>query len=60
MKPDNLYDRMIEMANEGMKKHFPDGFSIWDEANALVARAFGNGPIENLHPGEPGEGDQNR
>lgn len=29
-----------------------DGFTIRDEANALTALAFRNGPIENLHAGK--------
>ena len=29
----------------------PDGFSLRDEANALVAKAFRNGPLERLHAG---------
>ena len=32
-------------------KLFPGGFSHRDEANALVAFAFRNGPIEDLHAG---------
>ena len=32
-------------------KYFPDGFTNRDEANALVAWAFRNGPIEDLHAG---------
>ena len=32
--------------------HFPDGFTIRDEANALVAWAFRNGPLEDLHAGK--------
>jgi hypothetical protein len=31
---------------------FPGGFTIRDEANALTAYAFRNGPIENLHAGK--------
>lgn len=34
---------------------FPDGFTLRDEANALVACAFRNGPIENLHAGKYSE-----
>jgi hypothetical protein len=30
---------------------FPGGFSIRDEANALTAYAFRNGPLEELHAG---------
>ncbi|MFH1921230.1 MAG: hypothetical protein ABIP48_15290 [Planctomycetota bacterium] len=31
---------------------FPDGFTLRDEANAIVAMAFRNGPIEDLHVGK--------
>lgn len=31
---------------------FPPGFSLRDEANAIVAMAFRNGPLENLHSGK--------
>ncbi len=34
-----------------MAKRFPGGFSLRDEANAIVAYAFRNGPIEDLHAG---------
>ena len=34
---------------------FPDGFTLRDEANAIVAMAFRNGPIEDLHAGKPSE-----
>lgn len=34
---------------------FPGGFTIRDEANALVACAFRNGPIEDLHAGKYSE-----
>lgn len=30
---------------------FPGGFSVRDEANALIAMAVRNGPIEDLHAG---------
>lgn len=30
---------------------FPEGFTLRDEANAIVAWAFRNGPIETLHAG---------
>lgn len=38
--------RMIE------ERLFPEGFSLRDEANAIVAMAFRNGPIEDLHAGK--------
>ena len=31
---------------------FPDGFTLRDEANAIVAVAFRNGPLEDLHAGK--------
>lgn len=34
-----------------IKEAFPGGFTQRDEANALTAIAFRNGPIENLHAG---------
>ncbi len=36
-------------------KLFPDGFTLRDEANAIVANAFRNGPIEDLHAGTSSE-----
>lgn len=38
-----------------IEKHFPGGFTLRDEANAIVAYAFRNGPIEDLHAGESSE-----
>ena len=32
--------------------YFPQDFTIRDEANTLVAWAFRNGPLENLHAGQ--------
>ena len=37
---------------QAIDQFFPGGFSLRDEANAIVAMAFRNGPIENLHAGE--------
>ena len=34
---------------------FPDGFTLRDEANSIVAMAFRNGPIEDLHAGKSSE-----
>jgi hypothetical protein len=34
---------------------FPNGFTLRDEANAIVALAFRNGPIEDLHAGRRSE-----
>jgi len=38
-----------------MADQCPDGFTMRDEANAIVAYAFRNGPLENLHAGESSE-----
>ena len=48
-------DRVRPFPAEQEAKAWPDGFTIRDEANALVAFAFRNGPIENLHAGEYSE-----
>ena len=37
---------------EVIARAFPGGFTIRDEANALTAYAFRNGPLENLHAGK--------
>ena len=43
---------MTNPPNDPFEKYFPDGFTIRDEANALVAWAFRNGPLEDLHAGQ--------
>lgn len=35
-----------------VEQFFPGGFTVRDEANAIVAYAFRNGPLERLHEGE--------
>jgi len=35
-----------------LEAEYPGGFSLRDEANALIACAVRNGPIENLHAGK--------
>jgi hypothetical protein len=37
---------------EELEAFFPGGFTLRDEANAITAYAFRNGPIENLHAGK--------
>ena len=37
---------------ESVNEIFPGGFTLRDEANAIVASAFRNGPLEDLHAGE--------
>src|SRR2546427_11495161 len=43
---------MSQRRNDPFDEHFPEGFTIRDEANALVAWAFRNGPLEDLHAGK--------
>jgi len=40
---------------KAVEQVFPGGFTLRDEANAIVAYAFRNGPLERLHSGEPSE-----
>lgn len=40
---------------KAVEQLFPGGFTLRDEANAIVASAFRNGPIEDLHAGESSE-----
>lgn len=35
-----------------LEQIFPNGFTVRDEANALTAYAFRNGPLEDLHAGK--------
>jgi hypothetical protein len=37
--------------DEELAAAFPGGFTLRDEANALTAYAFRNGPLEDLHAG---------
>ena len=43
------------MREDSMKELFSDSFTVRDEANALVAWAFRNGPLEDLHAGRHSE-----
>lgn len=40
---------------KAVEQCFPGGFSLRDEANAIVAYAFRNGPLERLHAGASSE-----
>ncbi len=40
---------------EVFRPYFPGGLTIRDEANAIVACAFRNGPLEDLHAGKYSE-----
>lgn len=50
-RPQFLGVDIPEFSPEWMEKHFPGGFTVRDEANALVHQAFRAGPIEDLHAG---------
>ena len=41
-----------EISEKELDSLFPNGFSLRDEANAIVAIAFRNGPLEDLHAGK--------
>ena len=43
---------MAKFPREVEEKCFPGGFTLRDEAKAIVAWAFRNGPLEDLHAGE--------
>jgi len=48
--PDPLdLSHLPDFPEEMMERAFPGGFTIRDEANALVAYAVRNGPIEDMH-----------
>ena len=40
------------MSSNPFESSFPDGFTIRDEANALMDWVFRNGPVEDLHAGK--------
>lgn len=48
-------DKNPESFRQSMERYFPGGFTTRDEANAIVAYAFRNGPIEDLHAGQDSE-----
>lgn len=41
-----------ESLKQVIEGYFPGGFTLRDEANAIVAWAFRNGPLEDLHAGK--------
>ena len=41
-----------ETVKQVIERYFPGGFTLRDEANAIVAYAIRNGPIEDLHAGK--------
>jgi hypothetical protein len=46
-------DEVTEFPPEQIEQRFPGGFTLRDEANAIVAWALRNGPLEDLHAGKP-------
>ena len=48
-------DDPLDALRQEVEKLFPGGFTLRDEANAIVAMAFRNGPIEDLHAGKASE-----
>ncbi|MCI0349820.1 MAG: hypothetical protein L0Z53_10380, partial [Acidobacteriales bacterium] len=50
-KPSLIADIAL-IPEEELETAFPGGFTIRDEANALTAYAFRNGPLEDLHAGK--------
>ncbi len=51
-KPPNFRAPDLPIPPEEFAAAYPGGFTIRDEANALTAFAFRNGPLENLHAGK--------
>lgn len=44
-----------EAFRKAVEQFFPGGFTLRDEANAIVVYAFRNGPLEDRHKGESSE-----
>jgi len=55
MKPNPPERRRLKELRQLEAQFFPNGFTLRDEANAIVAMAFRNGPIEDLHAGKSSE-----
>lgn len=50
-KPPSITDTP-PIPEEQLTATYPGGFTVRDEANALTAYAFRNGPLEDLHAGK--------
>lgn len=48
-------DSLLQQLKTELGPERPDGFTLRDEANAIVAKAVRNGPIEDLHAGRTSE-----
>ncbi len=51
-KSDHRLPDIPALPDKMLAKAFPGGFTVRDEANALTAYAFRNGPLEDLHAGK--------
>jgi hypothetical protein len=49
---ESLTPEQIEKFEQQVERAFPGGFDHRDEANAIIAMAVRNGPLENLHAGK--------
>lgn len=54
-EPPNRYQWRSERLRKIELRLFAGGFTLRDEANAIVSMAFRNGPIEDLHAGKSSE-----
>ena len=52
MRKKPTISEMPEVSAERLERAFPGGLTLRDEANALTAFAFRNGPLEHLHSGQ--------
>ncbi len=50
-----MVDELFEAVRNVTEPYFPGGFTLRDEANAIVAKAFRRGPIEALDAGKDSE-----
>ena len=50
-----MVDKLFQAVRDVAEPYFPGGFTLRDEANAIVAKAFRHGPIEALHAGKDSE-----
>lgn len=50
-KPSSL-PALPSIPESTLEQAYPGGFTVRDEANALTAYAFRNGPLEDLHAGK--------
>jgi hypothetical protein len=50
-----MVNELYQALRDDTEPYFPGGFTLRDEANAIVAMAFRHGPIEDLHEGKDSE-----